>query len=350
MVGPPAICHVVSGDGTRIAYHVLGAGPPLVLLFPYHVNDLIRNWSVPAHREAIRDLARHFTVINLDLRGAGQSERTPSAVTLDLLCGDVLAVLGDVGFDRTGVLAIGSTALVAARLSASFPAAVSALVLLGAGESDPSDRLLRLRGVSPTVGSDVRASAVVGLADHENVTALAEVIREATSSASFAAYDCLLRATTVADALRAASTPSLLVHASQDELVPLAAAHRICSAMPAAHLLTVTAPSHFAVWQDELAVSRIVAFLNGTWSGAEHDMPTQAGATSRPVGRSRALTQREREVLRLVAAGRTNGQIRAELFISLNTVSHHLRAIFAKTDSANRTEAAAFAHRHGLAK
>ena len=119
--------------------------------------------------------------------------------------------------------------------------------------------------------------------------------------------------------------------------------------MPAAHLLTVTAPSHFAVWRDELAVSRIVAFLKGTWAGAEKDMPTQASATSRSISRSHALTRREREVLRLVAAGRTNGQIRDALFISLNTVSHHLRAIFAKTDSTNRTEAAAFAHRHGLA-
>ena len=172
---------MVSGDGTRIAYHVLGAGPPLVLLFPYHVNDLIRNWSVPVHREAIRDLAQHFTVITLALRGAGQSERTPGELTLDALCGDVLAVLGDAGFDRTGVLAIGSIALVAARLSVSFPAAVSALVLLGAGESDTSDRLLRLRGISPAIGSDVRATAVVGLADRENVAALAEVIREATS-------------------------------------------------------------------------------------------------------------------------------------------------------------------------
>jgi hypothetical protein len=38
-----------------------------------------------------------------------------------------------------------------------------------------------------------------------------------------------------------------------------------------------------------------------------------------------------------------------ELFISLNTVSHHLRNIFAKTGAHNRTEAASFAHQHGFA-
>jgi DNA-binding CsgD family transcriptional regulator len=54
------------------------------------------------------------------------------------------------------------------------------------------------------------------------------------------------------------------------------------------------------------------------------------------------------EVLRCVAAGRTNREISEDLFISLNTVSYHLRNIFNKTGAANRTEAASFAHRHGL--
>jgi NarL family two-component system response regulator LiaR len=52
--------------------------------------------------------------------------------------------------------------------------------------------------------------------------------------------------------------------------------------------------------------------------------------------------------LRVLAAGKSNQQIADELFISLNTVSHHLRNIFAKTGTVNRTEAASFAHQHGL--
>jgi NarL family two-component system response regulator LiaR len=60
------------------------------------------------------------------------------------------------------------------------------------------------------------------------------------------------------------------------------------------------------------------------------------------------LSEREVEVLRLLAAGKSNQHIADELFISLNTVSHHLRNIFAKTGTVNRTEAASFAHQHGL--
>ena len=60
------------------------------------------------------------------------------------------------------------------------------------------------------------------------------------------------------------------------------------------------------------------------------------------------LSQREMEVLRLLAAGKSNRDIADALFISLNTVATHVRNILTKTDCANRTEAAAYALRHGL--
>jgi DNA-binding CsgD family transcriptional regulator len=61
------------------------------------------------------------------------------------------------------------------------------------------------------------------------------------------------------------------------------------------------------------------------------------------------LTGREVEVLRLIAAGRSNRAIAETLFISPNTVLRHVSNIFAKTGVANRAEAAAYATREGLA-
>lgn len=60
------------------------------------------------------------------------------------------------------------------------------------------------------------------------------------------------------------------------------------------------------------------------------------------------LTPREREVLTLVVAGKTNGEIAAELFISTKTASVHVSNILAKVGAATRTEAAAIAHRDHL--
>jgi DNA-binding CsgD family transcriptional regulator len=60
------------------------------------------------------------------------------------------------------------------------------------------------------------------------------------------------------------------------------------------------------------------------------------------------LSQREVEVLRLLAMGRSNREIADALCISLNTVATHVRNILTKTGAANRTEAAAYALRNGL--
>ncbi|WP_418605670.1 4Fe-4S dicluster domain-containing protein [Georgenia sp. SUBG003] len=60
------------------------------------------------------------------------------------------------------------------------------------------------------------------------------------------------------------------------------------------------------------------------------------------------LTQREVEVLRLVATGRTNRAIAAELFLSEKTVARHLSSIFAKLDVPSRAAATVYAYEHGL--
>lgn len=63
---------------------------------------------------------------------------------------------------------------------------------------------------------------------------------------------------------------------------------------------------------------------------------------------ARQPTRRETEVLRLVAAGKTNPEVAAELGVSRNTVKRHLDNLFAKLGLSTRTEAAAYALREGI--
>jgi DNA-binding CsgD family transcriptional regulator len=65
-------------------------------------------------------------------------------------------------------------------------------------------------------------------------------------------------------------------------------------------------------------------------------------------GRDVTITDREREVLRLVAAGHTNKAIATELAISERTVERHLGNVFTKLDVSNRAAATAHAYDHGL--
>ena len=82
------------------------------------------------------------------------------------------------------------------------------------------------------------------------------------------------------------------------------------------------------------------------------DAPGSDRARSRDRAEHRAARRalpREVEILRLVARGLSNRQIGEELFISEHTAANHVRSILRKTSCANRTEAATYAHRHGLA-
>jgi DNA-binding NarL/FixJ family response regulator len=99
--------------------------------------------------------------------------------------------------------------------------------------------------------------------------------------------------------------------------------------------------------QREAALARAVAERLGAApllaALAELDQGGSRGATA-----SGELTPREREILALVAVGRTNGEVAKQLFISTKTVSVHVSNILAKLGASGRTEAAAIAHRDGL--
>jgi DNA-binding NarL/FixJ family response regulator len=79
--------------------------------------------------------------------------------------------------------------------------------------------------------------------------------------------------------------------------------------------------------------------------GAQPDLSSLRERTSRA---SHGLTEREVEVLRLVAAGKGNREIAGELTISEHTVARHVQNIFAKLDVSSRTAATAFAFEQHL--
>jgi DNA-binding NarL/FixJ family response regulator len=110
--------------------------------------------------------------------------------------------------------------------------------------------------------------------------------------------------------------------------------------------VVLRAAGHLEEAQSEAARVREVAIR----LGARPLLAAVEGFTGRvPVPeRSTELTPREREILGLVAEGRTNGEIARQLFISTKTVSVHVSNILAKLGASGRTEAAAIARRDNL--
>ena len=67
-----------------------------------------------------------------------------------------------------------------------------------------------------------------------------------------------------------------------------------------------------------------------------------------PMGVGSPLTERQTDVLELIAAGFTNAEIAKRLGISSNTVAHHVKSILAKTRASNRTAAASYGVARGM--
>lgn len=161
--------------------------------------------------------------------------------------------------------------------------------------------------------------------------------------------------------LAAAERPELmLVDLAMPGAEPLAGLAQLKAAAPDARLIVVTGSASEvqianlgAVGIDGLVAKTegadaIFAAIDIVMAGGRYPPPSAAGPTQ---GRRHdaALTARQLGVLRLVAKGLSNKEIARDLGISPETVKVHVAQIIATAGAANRTEAAMWAVKHGLA-
>ncbi|MFB6617155.1 response regulator [Streptomyces sp. NPDC085524] len=112
--------------------------------------------------------------------------------------------------------------------------------------------------------------------------------------------------------------------------------------LPSAELAAAVRLAHAGVAQLDASVARRLAANSGRPAPVE---PPEPGAA--PAGPP-ALTERETDVLRLVATGSTNREIAARLFLSEGTVKNHISRVLSRLGLRDRTQAALYARDHGL--
>lgn len=106
---------------------------------------------------------------------------------------------------------------------------------------------------------------------------------------------------------------------------------------------------------------QLIAAIRGTVAGTTHIDPNVAGKLLKHVAQPGSaaevsssvgadLSERELEVLRLVADGLSNAEIAERLHLSKGTVQNYMSSLFAKLDVTDRTQAAILALRHGLVR
>lgn len=140
----------------------------------------------------------------------------------------------------------------------------------------------------------------------------------------------------IVDGLRAGATGYLLKDTSSEQLVQ--AIHAVNRGE--------------APLQPSVAAKLVAHIARGPQ--AETHIPPEGGASGRPQNQptglfAEELTERERDILRLLAQGASNREIGETLFITEGTVKNHVSSILSKLALRDRTQAALWAREHGLA-
>ena len=339
-----------SPDGVGLAYAIEGQGPPLVKAGNW-MTHLDYDRQSPVWRHWVRELSRGHTLIRYDERGCGLSDREFSGTpTLDTYVGDLAAVADAAGLEQFALLGLSGGGPTAIEYAARNPERVSRLLFYGSwargrdrrgGDETEKTRvmidLMRV-GWGGTVPAfrEVFSSTFIPSAGEEQKRWYDDM-QQASSTGEMAAR--LWRSRTqieVSDTARRVTQPALVLHARDDRAVPHEEGRRLASLLPDARLVTLESENHILqegepAWEVFLSEAR--AFLGGGVRA-----PTEEADLSE-------LSEREREVLELVAAGMTNEQIAERLFLSTRTVERHLSNVYAKLRLSGKSARAAAAAR-----
>jgi pimeloyl-ACP methyl ester carboxylesterase/DNA-binding CsgD family transcriptional regulator len=335
--------------GGRVACATVGKGPPLVLA-PWWISHVELDWERPDFRGFVEALARSRTVVRYDPLGTGLSDRADGAGRggLDSELATLGAVLDGMDVPRAALLGISSGACVAAALAARSPERVEALVLVGGYPSGAAiaapevrDSILAAVRAHWGLGSRLLADVFLPESTAEELEAFARFQREAASAEAAAEHLGFVYEVDVRNDLPRIHAPTLVLHRRDDRAIAYDFGRELAAAVPGARLFTLSGSQHLP-WRGDAAA--VVAAVGEFLDGRPASLPERTlGDGARAV-----LTERELEVLRLVARGLSDREIAERLVVSPHTVHRHVANVRAKLGEPSRAAAVASAARHGL--
>ncbi|MCL4799288.1 MAG: alpha/beta fold hydrolase [Burkholderiales bacterium] len=343
-----AIRFCASRDGVRVAFATVGTGPPLVKVANW-LTHLEFDWESPVWRHWLDELSRRRTLVRYDERGCGLSDRDAADLSLEAWVADLEAVVDAAGLERFALLGVSQGGAIAVSYAVRHPERVSHLVLYGAyargslvrattqAERDEAEMMIRLVelgwGKEDAAFRQLFSSQFMPegspeqyrwFNDLQRISATPEVA--ARLLRGFAVVD-------VRDLCRSVACPTLVMHADRDVRVPFDQGRELAALIPGARFAPLQSCNHILL-ADEPAWTRFVEETRAFLPAA-----SQAAPPGPLPGALGALTQREREILELIAHGLDNQQIAARLYVSEKTVKNHITSIFDKLDVQTRAQA-----------
>lgn len=335
-------------DGVGIAYAVNGRGPALVVP-PYWFSHLELEWDSPTRRHWITALSAGSTLIRYDLRGTGLSDRRVETQSLDVWLDDLAAVLDAAGVEQCALLGVCQAGPIAVAFAARQPDRVRALVLYGtyarcgplgtrsAAEAGVVDTMVR---PDPDLSGGLRevlARLLLPDAAAEVVGAFVTLQQASAAPRETARINAVHAAVDVTAHAARIAAPTLVLHQREDVFVPFEQGRILAALIPGSRFVPLQGRNHVLLAGDP------------AWSRLCAEVSQFLGDGHQPAVNEVSLTNRQREILALVAHGHGNDEIATRLYLSVRTVERHLSNIYAKlgvNGRSARAAAAVAAQRH----
>ena len=345
-----------SHDGARLAYACSGRGAPMVVKAATWLSHLEFDWDSPVWRHLLREMSSRGSFARYDERGCGLSDRDVADLGFESWIRDLEAVVDALAVPRFALLGISQGAAVAVAYAVRHPDRVTHLVLHGGyargrlvradtpelrAEAETMCRLAELGwGKDDPSFRQFFTTQFIPGGTPEQHRWFNEMERISTSPENAARFMRTFNTIDVSGLLPQVRCPTLVLHSRRDVRVPFDEGRLLASEIPGAEFVPIESSNHLLLesepgWQRWLAEVR--RFLPGQAAGE--------GAAAFAV-----LSQRQREILELMAQGRDNAQIAASLGLTDKTVRNQVSAIFDRLEVENRPQAIVMAREAGLGR
>jgi pimeloyl-ACP methyl ester carboxylesterase/DNA-binding CsgD family transcriptional regulator len=338
--------------GVRLAWARSGRGPPLLRAGHWMshvefdaVSALFRPW--------LEQLGRHATIVRYDERGTGLSGSDGRLPDLETAVEEIAAVADAAGLERLSLLGMSGGAAPAIAFAARHPARIERLVLVGAyshgllhSALEPAQRAY-LDAQAALIESgwgrphapvqQFLTASLIPDATPAQVAALNEQQRRSCDGPRAAAFFRSRLLLDVRGEIGAVRCPTLVLHCDRDAAVSIDCGREVAASIPGARFEALRSANHLPL-AGEPAFDRMCEAVGEFLSAG----PPAAA----PDGR--AFTARERALLALVARGRDNLQIAAELGLAEKTVRNALSQLYARLQVDGRSHAVVRARELGF--
>lgn len=346
------IRYVKTSDGSRLAWAESGRGP-LVVKAANWLTHLEYEWESPVWKHWLQFFSEHFRFVRYDERGCGMSEWKEADLSVEQWANDLELVIDAARPDGpVSLLGISQGAAACIHYAARHPERVARMVLYGGYARGAymretpeaatayhaiSDLMRVAWGSGNPTFRQLFTSRFIPGGSPEQLQWFNDLCLKTTTGEIASRLLDARGVLNVEDLLGAVRTPTLVLHARKDAVVPLAQGRLLAEGIAGAEFVELDSRNHVLL-ADEPAWPR---FQDAVLAFLRPEVADGAPAFA-------ALSAREREVLALMGDGLSNADIAARLSISDKTVRNHASAIFDKLGVWSRAQAIVFARDRGF--